>query len=132
MKRADVCFLTVEAVEAIHDRQLGLGGLPGLRDPGLLASAVAGPEVGYYFTLAEMAAVYAYGLVQNHAFVDANKRTALHAAEAFLRANGFPLTLGEATEDLMVAVAAGLANRPALRVHFAELMNGDVAIDDED
>jgi len=132
VKRTAVLFLTVDEVLAIHDEQLGLGGLPGLRDPGLLASAVHAPAVGYYFTLAQMAAVYAHGLAKNHAFVDANKRTALAAACSFLRLNGEGVRTTKETEDLMVNVAAGLAGRGSLRMHFITLMDGDVEVDDED
>jgi death-on-curing protein len=132
VKRSAVRFLTFEAVLAIHDRQFVYGGLPGLRDAGLLASAVAAPEVGYYFTLAQMAAVYAHGIAKNHAFVDANKRTALASAGVFLRMNGEPVRFTRASEDLMVAVAAGLAGRGSLRMHLIELMGGDVEVDDED
>ena len=131
MKRAHVVFLDVGFVESIHDEQLALGGLPGLRDAGLLASAVAAPEQGYYFTLATLATVYAYGLAKNHAFLDANKRTALFVAAAFLRANGFPLVLGKEAEDLMVDVAAGLKSRDDLREFFARAMGGDVDVLDE-
>lgn len=130
MRRSAVVFLTVEAVVAIHDRQLARGGLPGLRDAGLLASAVAAPETGYYYTLAAMAAVYAHGLAKNHAFVDANKRTALASAGAFLAANGEPVVFDKVTEEFMVAVAAGLASRRLLHEHFAALMDGDVDVDD--
>ena len=86
---------------ALHDRLLALhGGAVGLRDDGLLKSALARPQ--QHFTYAEspdivdMAAAYTWGIVRNHPFVDGNKRTALVAARTFLIVNGVDL---EATQD---------------------------------
>ncbi|GAN77289.1 type II toxin-antitoxin system death-on-curing family toxin [Acidisphaera rubrifaciens] len=83
---------------AIHDEQLAEhGGAPGLRDPGLLDSALARPLNAAAYgdpDIAELAALYALGIVRNHPFIDGNKRTAYVALETFIRLNGlrFPVT----------------------------------------
>ena len=80
---------------AIHEASLArFGGLPGLRDEGLLESALAQPFQSFggeelYPTLAEKAARLAYGIAKNHPFLDGNKRTATACMGAFLRLNGF-------------------------------------------
>lgn len=79
---------------AIHDRQLAEhGGGSGVRDEGMLDSALARPQQRHAYgdpppDLAELAASLAYGLARNHPFVDGNKRTAAVACEAFIRLNG--------------------------------------------
>lgn len=81
-------------VEAIHKRQLAEhGGGIGVRDAGLLSSALARPRhfftyAGAEVTLAELAAAYAFGIARNHPFVDGNKRTAFVVSMLFLRLNG--------------------------------------------
>ncbi|MBP8294616.1 MAG: type II toxin-antitoxin system death-on-curing family toxin [Burkholderiales bacterium] len=82
-----------DAVVAIHKRQLAEhGGSAGVRDPGLLASALARPKNAYAYdsdvSLARLAAEYAFGIARNHAFVDGNKRTAFVVCLLFLRLNG--------------------------------------------
>ena len=87
---------------AIHHRQISEhGGSEGLRDEGLLASALARPQNVLAYAqpppdLAALAATYAYGLARNHPFVDGNKRTALVAARTFLLLNAVNL---EANQD---------------------------------
>jgi len=84
----------VEAVVAIHAEVLAAhGGLPGLRDRGLLESAVAAPQASFggkplIDNPIEIAAAYLFYLCRNHPFADGNKRTALATALVFLRANG--------------------------------------------
>lgn len=79
---------------ALHADQLAhFGGAPGLRDEGLLASAVARVgnrllDGGRAVSLSELAASLAFGIIRNHAFIDGNKRTSLAAALVFLEANG--------------------------------------------
>lgn len=86
-------YLEVEAVLAIHAEVLAAhGGLPGLRDRGLLESAVAAPRASFGGKAlledpAEIAAAYLFYLCRNHPFADGNKRTALAAALVFLEAN---------------------------------------------
>jgi death-on-curing protein len=105
-------WLSPQLILAIHDEQLAEhGGSIGLRDPGLLDSALARPlnRAGYGEPdVAELAAVYALAIAQNHPFVDGNKRTAFVALEVFLRLNGCQFTVGDAEAVVvMLAMAAG-------------------------
>ena len=85
-----VTFLSVDEVLAIHDRLITrFGGLAGVRDPGLLESALFRPRTGYYAGLEEMAAALFESLLMNHPFVDGNKRVAFFATDVFLRLNGW-------------------------------------------
>ena len=99
---AQIVWLLEETVIAIHHRQISEhGGSEGLRDEGLLASALARPQNVLAYAqpppdLAALAAAYAYGIARNHPFVDGNKRTALVAARTFLLLNGVNL---EANQD---------------------------------
>jgi death on curing protein len=87
---ADVQFLTVDEVRAIHQALIDtFGGPPGIRDGGLLESALFRPRTGYYADLAEMAAALFESLLMNHPFVDGNKRVAFFATDVFLRLNGW-------------------------------------------
>lgn len=85
-------WLTYDQVVAIHSRQLRrFGGAAGLRDDGLLRSAVERPINKWHYErsgLAELAAAHAFGLAKNHAFVDGNKRIAFVSMMTFLRRNG--------------------------------------------
>lgn len=89
-----------EAVLAVHEQMLSeFGGDSGVRDAGLLESALARPENKFGYgapTLFEMAAAYAYGIVRNHPFVDGNKRTGFMAAVMFLERNSCRFSAGEA------------------------------------
>ena len=91
---AEIVWLLEEAILTIHQRQIAEhGGSGGLRDRGLLTSAVARPQQLLSYgqpspDLASLAASYAYGIARNHPFVDGNKRTALVAARTFLLLNG--------------------------------------------
>ncbi len=87
-------------LHAIHDSQLREhGGSPGVRDEGLLESALARPQQKFAYAgrpdLATLAAAYAFGLAKNHGFVDGNKRTAFMAAYVFLGLNGRDLDAEE-------------------------------------
>lgn len=88
-------FLSIQTVLEIHAAQIEEhGGAPGLRDEGLLDSALAQPMASFggqylHSDLFEMAAAYLFHLVNNHPFVDGNKRIGLTAALVFLDANGF-------------------------------------------
>ena len=97
-------------IEAIHDEQLRLhGGAAGLRDEGMLESALSRPLQKLNYTEAdvfELAAAYLFGLVKNHPFIDGNKRTAFVATELFLVLNGFDL---QATDADCVITTLGLA-----------------------
>lgn len=127
MKKPKWIFESV--VLAMHDAQLAEhGGASGVRDDGLLSSALARPENLYAYGETDffaLAAAYAFGLARNHPFVDGNKRTAFLTAYVFLRLNGFVLTASEsAVVAVMQAVAAGdLAEKDFaswLRAHAQE------------
>ncbi|HEY7608223.1 MAG TPA: type II toxin-antitoxin system death-on-curing family toxin [Alphaproteobacteria bacterium] len=105
-------WLTRALVEAIQDQLITEhGGSHGLRDDGLLESALArAPDQFAYGapTLAELAAAYAMGLGRNRAFIDGNKRVALAAADVFLQLNGHELVAPEAEAVVMTReLAAG-------------------------
>ncbi len=94
---------------ALHDRLLALdGGAPGVRDAGLLASAIARPQqlraYGDNPSTIELACAYTAGIVRNHPFIDGNKRTGFVIGVLFLEMNGYRLTAAE--EDATRAVLA--------------------------
>ena len=91
-------FLEPEAVQRLHDRALStFGGIPGLKDEGMLLSALNRPPNKLAYSepgtldLFDLAAAYAFGLATNHAFNDGNKRTAWSACVLFLKVNGVEL-----------------------------------------
>jgi death-on-curing protein len=94
-------WLTKQEVVAIHDMQLAWhGGASGLRDEGLLESALARAQnIASYAeetpSLAILAAAYGAGIVRNHPFLDGNKRTGLVAAFTFIERNGFAVTASQ-------------------------------------
>ena len=114
-------MLTREEVVAIHAASLErFGGLPGVRDEGLLESAIAQPSQSFggvelYPTLEEKAARLAFGLAKNHAFLDGNKRVATACMAAVLRMNGraFRPDAGELLST-MLGVAEGSVTYEAL------------------
>jgi len=93
-------WIDLEVVLAIHDEQLAEhGGQPGVRDRGLLESAMARPQNQFAcgeHSIARLAASYAFGISRNHPFLDGNKRTSLVVAELFLDLNGLELTASDA------------------------------------
>ena len=83
-------YLTLADVLAIHADQIEMyGGSHGLRDAGLLESAIHRPQTGYYADLIEEAVALWESLAQNHPFIDGNKRTAFAATYTFLAINGY-------------------------------------------
>lgn len=123
-----VLFLTSDEVLAIHEILIGeFGGPEGVRDPGLLESALYRPRTGYYDDIAEMAAALFESLLMNHPFVDGNKRVAFFATDVFLRLNGWKLQVeANAAHKFLV----GLLERgesdfdrllPWIREHLARL-----------
>jgi death-on-curing protein len=87
-----VQFLSLDEVRAIHQRVIeAFGGADGVRDLGLLESALYRPRSGYYGDLVDMAAALFESLLMNHPFVDGNKRAAFFATDVFLRLNGWRL-----------------------------------------
>jgi death-on-curing protein len=115
----DIDFLSVDDVLALHEHQIATyGGSLGVRDPGLLESAVQMPQAGFggqYFhaDLYEMAAAYLFHIAANHPFVDGNKRAAAAAAHAFLFLNGLtlPRSCEKLFERLVLDVAEGKSGK---------------------
>lgn len=109
-------WLSHELILAVHDEQLAAhGGAQGIRDPGLLDSALARPMNHASYgepDIAEIAALYAIGLIRNHPFIDGNKRTAYVALEACLRLNGcrFPVSDAEAVVATLQLAAGELSD----------------------
>ena len=85
-------FLTIEEILKLHERTIEVhGGKAGIRDLGLLESAVLRCQSGYYSSLSEQAASLLQSLCMNHCFIDGNKRVALLAMVVFLKMNGYDL-----------------------------------------
>ena len=94
MPANSVQFLSLDEVLAIQERLIErFGGDLGVRDRGLLESALFRPQTGYYTHIEEMAAAMFESLLINHAFVDGNKRVAFFATDVFLRLHGWKLVL---------------------------------------
>lgn len=105
-------FLSAAVAVAVHDRQLAEhGGLAGIKDLGLLDSAIARPLNKHSYgevDLFALAAAYAFGVARNHPFADGNKRTAWVMARTFLRVNGIVLVYDkEDAIQMVLALAAG-------------------------
>jgi len=87
-----ILFLSLDEVLAIHDRLIEkFGGLTGVRDLGMLESALYRPQTGYYDGIIDMSAALFESLLMNHPFVDGNKRVAFFATDIFLRLNAYRL-----------------------------------------
>lgn len=118
--RPEPVWLTEVQVRTLHAESLALfGGSPGLRDEGLLRSALARPRHRWAYgeapSLFELAAAYAFGIAKNHAFVDGNKRTALLAIRAFLFRNGYLFVPDEIeTVTTIEGLAAGAVDEATL------------------
>jgi death on curing protein len=113
VKKKEPLWIEERDALAIHDRLLALhGGAAGLRDQGLLRSALARPRQHHAYAgasdIVELAALYSVGIVRNHPFVDGNKRSGFVISVLFLELNGFVFTASEedATQAVM-ALAAG-------------------------
>ena len=112
-------WVTYDQVIAIHSRQLRrFGGSAGLRDEGMLQSALQRPVNKWEYEHAELhqlAAAYAFGLAKNHAFVDGNKRIAFMTMVAFLRKNGVQFAPDQAQATaMMLSLAAGEVSEESL------------------
>ena len=123
-------WVSQDILLAVHDEQIAEhGGAAGLRDEGLLVSAIARPQHLLAYgnpDAAQLAAAYAFGIARNHPFVDGNKRTAYVAAELFLALNGLVLTADDMSATLtMLQLAAGDMDEDAyaawLRQHLQAL-----------
>ncbi len=114
-------YLTLEEIVSLHAKLIAQsGGIPGLRDRGALESAVAQPEMSFggedlYPTIAEKAAALGHSLVQNHCFMDGNKRVGHAAIEVFLVLNGYEIEAPiDEQEQVVLSVASGQMDRVAL------------------
>jgi len=123
-------FLTLSEVLEIHANQIEFyGGSAGIRDQGLLEAALSQPEAGFggeylHKDIFEMASAYLYHLVQNHPFVDGNKRTGAVVAVVFLALNGYelnpeldeinPKTQQTEFQKMVLSVASGEMKKPAV------------------
>jgi death-on-curing protein len=122
-------FLSLDEVLALHAEQVErYGGAHGLRDLGLLESALAAPQAPFereylHGSPPEMAAAYLFHLVRNHPFVDGNKRAGLAAAIAFLGLNGLWLDAdpGDLAEQVL-----GVARGTSTKSELAEFIRGSV------
>ena len=114
-------WLTLGAVLAMHEQLVAEhGGDSGVRNLGLLDSALAAPRHHYAYgerDIFVLAAAYAYGITRNHPFIDGNKRTAFLAAYTVLGINGWELN---APEDEVVRAVVGLSDRTMSAETFAE------------
>lgn len=121
----DPTFLALDEVVAIHrDQTERYGGSLGVRDWGLLQSAVAMPAATFggqflHTNPCEMAAAYLFHIVQNHPFIDGNKRVGAVTADVFLALNGMQLTASEDDyAELVLSVARGEMSKSAVAEFF--------------
>src|SRR6266567_3371002 len=119
IEATEPAWVTYDQVIAMHSRQLRrFGGAPGLRDQGMLQSAIDRPANKWHYQqadLAELAAAYAFGLAKNHAFVDGNKRIAFMTMVTFLRKNGVQFSPDQAPATaIMMSLAAGEVSEDSL------------------
>jgi death-on-curing protein len=125
-------YLGVEQVLALHAALLeATGGAPGLRDKGLLESAIARPAASFggqdlYPSLAAKAASLMESLVGNHPFVDGNKRIAIATIELLLQINGYRLIADDETlEEMTLAAAASEVEMEEIRILLEQNMERD-------
>ncbi len=129
---AEPIWITAELTLAIHKRQLAEhGGIEGVRDEGLLSSALARPKHLLAYSkdipdVASFAAAYGFGIARNHPFLDGNKRTAAVVCETFIELNGYQLTADDkATYLTFLQLAEGTLSEEALaewiRSHLHDL-----------
>jgi death on curing protein len=118
--KRSIRWIPEAAVRAMHAELIAEhGGVGGLRDPGLLSSAVARPKnrraYGRSSSIFDLAAVYGTGMVRNHPFIDGNKRVAWMVIYAFLEMNGYRLEAPEVEAvGIMLALAAGEVDERSL------------------
>jgi death-on-curing protein len=118
-------FLSLDEVLELHADQISsFGGTPGVRDEGLLESALAQPQATFggdflHRTISEQAAAYLYHIAMNHPFIDGNKRTAFAVTDTFLRLNACTLNLtDDRAYDLVMRVARGTMTKEELSREF--------------
>lgn len=119
-------WLSRREVERLHTKVIDIaGGSHGLRDAGLLESALARPQNLFSYgedDVFQLAASYAEGIARNHAFVDGNKRTAFQSAHFFLARNGQALqpAKGDEHANMMESFAQGHMSREQVATHLAK------------
>lgn len=126
----DIIFLSCDDVLTIHQIQIDLfGGSDGIRDQGLLESAVAMPQAGlgtsyFHDDIFKMAAAYMYHIIKNHAFIDGNKRTGVVTALTFLTLNGVKCNLTqEQVFILAMLVATSKISKDELAKSFTLILS---------
>jgi death on curing protein len=121
-------WIRLEAVVAAHSKQLARhGGIEGVRDIGLLESALSRPRNLFVYQspdIADLAAAYAFGIVRNHPFLDGNKRTALATCRAFLLVNGYTV---DASQDEKAEIILKLAASELSEHEFAAWLRDRLA-----
>jgi len=115
----DPVFLTREVIDNIHADSLALfGGSSGVRDDGLVESALGSAQNAWFYgqgDLFDVAAAYAFHIAQAQAFIDGNKRTGIAAALIFLEYNGIPSRTDDGTlYDAMIGIAERRLDKPQL------------------
>lgn len=119
-------FLTSRQVLALHRQQIELfGGDAGVRDAGLLESALAQPPTSWVYDLKadlpSLAAAYAFHLTKNHPFNDGNKRVALHTAMTFLLINGVEINVSQETlYEAVISLTTSRWDKPEFAVFFRQ------------
>jgi death on curing protein len=120
-------WISRRALELLHDESIAEhGGTSGIRDEGMLESALARPQQLAHYEepdVAALAASYGYGLIKNHAFVDGNKRAAFLGVGMFLYLNGYRLTASQvdATRTMLALAASELGEQ-----QFAEWVRKNI------
>jgi death-on-curing protein len=119
----NLTFLSLSEILEIHQDQLGrYGGESGIRDIGLLKSAISMPSATYggeflHSDIYEMAAAYIFHIVKNHPFVDCNKRTGAVAGLIFLALNGYDFNAPEDEfAEMVLSVAEGKLSKPEIAI----------------
>jgi death-on-curing protein len=127
---SEPCWLDEQELEAIHQEvTAATGGLAGIRDRGLLASALDAPKKLWHYapessTLLDLAARLAYELAKNHGFVDGNKRAAFIAAYTFLVMNGILIQASQQSVTEAVEALASSTDKPGqAQARFADWLS---------
>ena len=123
MNANEPLFLTRSQIERLHDLSLaGFGGAGGVRDEGLIQSALASAKNAYCYgqgDLFDIAAAYAFHLAEAQAFIDGNKRTGIGSALTFLELNGFRTT---ASDDMLYDAMLDIAKKRLNRAGLATIL----------
>lgn len=119
--------VTFEDAVIAHNKALTYGGAAGISNEGAVHSAIARPYSGYHRRIHQKAAALLHSLVQNHGFVDGNKRTALLVTLLLIRRSGYRLDLigDERIDDVVVSVATGDTGFDDLESWFSQRLRKD-------